>query len=66
MLGLLVQRSGLTIILLMLSQLIELIIAAKIDNYAPGLIAFFPFRSIWNLVPWPLPALRVPGNTGLC
>ncbi len=41
MLGLLVQRSGLTIIVLMLSQLIELIVAAKVDNYAPGLIAFF-------------------------
>jgi len=55
MIGLLVQRSGLTIILLMLSQLIESIIAAKVDNFAPGLIPFFPFRAIWNLVPWPWP-----------
>jgi len=55
MLGLLVQRSGLTIILLLLTPVIEAIIAAKVDNFAPGLLPFFPLRSIWNLIPWPFP-----------
>ncbi len=55
MLGILVNRSGLTIILLMLSQLIELIITQNIDQYVPWLIPFFPMQSIWNLIPWPFP-----------
>ena len=55
MLGILIQRSGLTIILLLLSQMIESIITANVDDYLPGLIAFFPMRSIWNLITFPLP-----------
>lgn len=55
MLGILVQRSGLTIILLLLSQMIELIITANIDEYVPWLIPFFPMKSIWNLIDFPLP-----------
>jgi ABC-2 type transport system permease protein len=55
MLGILVQRSGLTIILLLLSQMIESIITANIDDYVPALIPFFPMRSIWNLIDFPLP-----------
>lgn len=55
MLGILIQRSGLTIILLLLSQMIEAIITANIDDYVPGLIPFFPMRSIWNLISWPFP-----------
>jgi len=55
MLGVLVQRSGLTIILLLLSHMIEAIITSNIDEYVPDLIPFFPMRSIWNLVPWPFP-----------
>jgi ABC-type transport system involved in multi-copper enzyme maturation permease subunit len=54
MLGIFVQRSGLTIILLMLAQLIELIITSNLDDHVPGLIPFFPMRSIWNLMEWPL------------
>jgi ABC-type transport system involved in multi-copper enzyme maturation permease subunit len=55
MLGFLVNRSGLTIILLLLSQLIEAIITSNIDDYVPWLIAYFPMHSIWNLIPWPFP-----------
>lgn len=53
MLGVLVQRSGLTIILLLNSYLIELIIKKNIDDYFPGTVAFFPLESIMNLVPLP-------------
>jgi ABC-2 type transport system permease protein len=53
MLGILIQRAGLTIILLLLAQPIELIIAAKVDNYFPDLIAYFPLHSIWNLIELP-------------
>ena len=55
MLGILVQRSGLTIILLLLSQMIEAIITANIDDYFPNLVQYFPMRSIWNLIAFPLP-----------
>lgn len=53
MLGILIQRSGLTIILLLNSYLIELIIKENIDNYLPGIIPYFPLESIMNLVPMP-------------
>jgi ABC-2 type transport system permease protein len=53
MLGILVQRSGLTIILLLNSYLIELILKENIDNYFPESIQFFPLESIMNLVPLP-------------
>jgi len=55
MLGILIQRSGLTIILLLLSQMIESIITANIDDYVPWLIPFFPMKSVWNLITFPLP-----------
>src|SRR5688572_632691 len=55
MLGILIQRSGLTIIVLLLSQMIEAIITSNIDEYVPGLIPYFPMRSIWNLISWPFP-----------
>ena len=55
MLGILIQRSGLTIIFLLLSQMIELIITANLDDYVPGVIPYFPMRSIWNLIDFPLP-----------
>ena len=55
MLGVLIQRSGLTIIFLLLSQMIELIITANLDDYVPGVIPYFPMRSIWNLIDFPLP-----------
>jgi ABC-2 type transport system permease protein len=53
MLGILVQRSGLTIILLLLSYMLEAIIRANIDDYLPGLIPYFPMQSISALVPIP-------------
>jgi ABC-2 type transport system permease protein len=55
MLGVLIQRAGLCIILLLLSQAIESIITAKVDNYFPEVIGFFPMRSMWNLIEWPFP-----------
>ena len=53
MLGILVQRSGLTIILLLLANMIEAIIKANIDDYVPWLIPYFPMESISALVPIP-------------
>lgn len=53
MLGILIQRSGLTIILLLNSYLIEFIIKQNIDNYFPSIVDFFPLQSIMNLVPLP-------------
>lgn len=54
MLGVFIQRSGLTIILLLNSYLIELIIKENIDDAVPQVIPFFPLESIMNLVPMPL------------
>jgi ABC-2 type transport system permease protein len=54
MLGVLIQRSGLTIILLLLSNMLEIIIRANVDDYASWLIPYFPMESISNLVPMPL------------
>lgn len=53
MLGVLVQRSGLTIVLLMLSHMLEAIIKANIDDFAEWAVQFFPMESISNLVPLP-------------
>lgn len=53
MLGILINRSGLTIIVLLLSQLIEIIITENIDEFVPWLIPFFPMKSIWNLIQFP-------------
>jgi ABC-2 type transport system permease protein len=55
MLSILVKRSGLTIILVLLSQSIELIITANLDNDLPELVKFFPMRSLWNLIDIPYP-----------
>jgi ABC-2 type transport system permease protein len=55
MLGVLIQRSGLTIILLLLSQLMEFIITSNVDDYLPGVIPFFPMESIRNLITFPFP-----------
>jgi len=53
LLGILVQRSGLTIILLLLSYMLEQIIKANIDDYLPGLIPYFPMEAISSVVPVP-------------
>ena len=62
MLGILVQRSGLTIVLVLLSQTIEVIIKASIiksngenNEFVMGLLDYFPMQSIWNLIPAPFP-----------
>jgi ABC-type transport system involved in multi-copper enzyme maturation permease subunit len=55
LISILVQRSGLTIILLILSQGIELIIKAWVDDVFPEVIAYFPMQSIWDLIQWPFP-----------
>src|SRR5258706_488237 len=53
MLGILVQRSGLTIILLLLSNMIELIVKVNLPDGAESLKQFFPMQSISNLVSLP-------------
>jgi len=55
MLGVLINRSGLTIIVLMLSQMIELIITANIDDDLKAIIPYFPMKSIWYLIQFPFP-----------
>lgn len=55
MLGFLINRAGLTIILLLLSRVIEAIITSNIDEYVPWLIPYFPMQSIWNMIEWPFP-----------
>lgn len=55
MLGLLIQRSGLTIVVLALSHMLEAIIKANIDDTLPWSIEFFPMESISNLVAMPFP-----------
>jgi ABC-type transport system involved in multi-copper enzyme maturation permease subunit len=53
MLGILIQRSGLTIILLLLSSMIELIMKVNLPDGADWLKQFFPMQSISNLVALP-------------
>lgn len=55
MLGFLINRAGLTIIVLLLSRVIEAVITSNIDEYVPWLIPFFPMESIWNMIAWPAP-----------
>jgi ABC-2 type transport system permease protein len=55
MLALLIQRSGLTIVVLCLSHMIEAIVKANIDDTLPWSIQFFPMESISNLVAIPFP-----------
>lgn len=53
MLGFIIQRSGLTIVVLMLSHMIEAIVRINIDDYLPWIGDFFPMQSISNLVSLP-------------
>ena len=54
MLGILIQRSGLTIILLLLSRIIEAPIDAYVGNhYSWDIVGFFPLQSIGNLIAMP-------------
>jgi ABC-2 type transport system permease protein len=53
MMSIFIQRSGLTIIILLSSFVIEAIIKGVVDNYSVEVIAYFPLESISNLVPLP-------------
>jgi ABC-type transport system involved in multi-copper enzyme maturation permease subunit len=53
MLGFMIQRSGLTIVVLMLSHMIEAIAKVNIDDYLPWIVDFFPMQSSSNLVSLP-------------
>lgn len=53
LLGIVIQRSGLTIVILVLSRMLEAIIMANIDDHVPWLIPYLPLESITNLVPMP-------------
>lgn len=55
MLSMLIRRSGLTIVILFLSHMIEAIIKTNIDDQLPWIIPYFPMESISNLVPIPFP-----------
>ena len=55
LLGMIIQRSGLTIVILVLFPMIEAIIRANVDDYVPWLIPYFPMESISNLVHMPFP-----------
>lgn len=53
MLGIFIQRSGLTIVILMLSHMMEAIVRENLDEYFPNGVEYFPMQSISNLVPLP-------------
>lgn len=55
MLSVLIQRSGLTIILLLLTPMIEGIIQINIDDYVSWLVPFLPMQSIRELITFPFP-----------
>jgi ABC-2 type transport system permease protein len=55
MISVLLQRSGLTIIILLLSRMIELIIVLNIDDTFPAAVGYFPMHSIWNMIECPYP-----------
>jgi hypothetical protein len=53
MLGVLIQKPGLTIILLLLARMLEYIVRENIDEVLPWIIPFLPLESLSNLVPFP-------------
>jgi ABC-type transport system involved in multi-copper enzyme maturation permease subunit len=53
MLSILIQRAGLTIIVLLLTHAIEYTITWNIVDYVPGMVPFFPMRAIWNQIEFP-------------
>ncbi|HEY0744148.1 MAG TPA: hypothetical protein VGD40_21930 [Chryseosolibacter sp.] len=55
MMGVLIQRAGLCIIIVLLSQMIELIITVNINEDVPWLVNYFPMKSLWNLIECPYP-----------
>ncbi|HEY0653883.1 MAG TPA: ABC transporter permease subunit [Chryseosolibacter sp.] len=55
MMSILIQRAGLSIIIVLLSQMIELIITLNLDEDIPQLVPYFPMKSIWNMIECPYP-----------
>jgi ABC-2 type transport system permease protein len=55
LLGILIQRSGLTILMLLFSNLIEFFIKARLPDDAEFIKPFFPMESMSNLVSIPFP-----------
>jgi ABC-2 type transport system permease protein len=55
LISILLQRAGLSIIILLLSKMIELIITSNLTGALEPLIPFFPMQSIANLIEWPFP-----------
>jgi ABC-2 type transport system permease protein len=55
MMSVLIQRAGLSIIVVLLSQMIELIITVNINEDVPWLVPYFPMKSLWNLIECPYP-----------
>lgn len=53
MLGILVQRSGLTIVLLLVVPLLEWVVRSYVEDYFAALVPFLPLESLRNLVPMP-------------
>jgi ABC-2 type transport system permease protein len=55
MISIMVQRAGLSIIIVLLSQMIELIITINLHDDIPWIVPYFPMKSLWNLIECPYP-----------
>lgn len=55
MISILIQRAGLSIIIVLLSQMIELIVTLNLTDDIPALIPYFPMKSLWNMIECPYP-----------
>jgi ABC-2 type transport system permease protein len=55
MISVLLQRAGLSIIIVLLSQMIELIITLNLNDDVPSIIPYFPMKSLWNMIECPYP-----------
>jgi ABC-type transport system involved in multi-copper enzyme maturation permease subunit len=53
LLGILINRSGLAILILLFSRLIEFIIKVNVPEQTGWLVDFFPLEAMTNLVPFP-------------
>jgi ABC-2 type transport system permease protein len=55
MMSILIQRAGLCIIIVLLSQMIELIITVNLYDDVPWIVPYFPMKSLWNMIECPYP-----------
>jgi ABC-2 type transport system permease protein len=55
MMSILIQRAGLCIIIVLLSQMIELIITVNLHDDVPWIVPYFPMKSLWNMIECPYP-----------